>query len=434
MHRSLFTPKPPLAERIRPQTLEQFVGQTHLLGPGKILSGFLRSKKLPSLILWGPPGCGKTTLAHLLARSINANLVTISAVDSGIKEMRYVVREAKKHAHYSVQTILFIDEIHRFNKAQQDFLLPYVESGILTLIGATTENPSFKVIAPLLSRCKVLILKPLLPEEIRVILKRAIESEKKRLGKDKLEVEKEIIDLLSEAAQGDARVAINFLEALIEIAPQEKGVKKITTAILKEVALEKPLLYDRAGEEHFNLISAFHKSLRGSDPDAALYWMARMLEAGEDPLYIARRMIVVASEDIGNADPNALLVAVAAKEAFEALGNPEGELALAQAAVYIACAPKSNAVYKALKSAKIDVKKYGALPVPLHLRNPETKLMQALGYGKDYKYPHNFPQALVRQDYLPERLKDHIYYEPSDKGFEKLLQERLKVWRKIIRG
>ncbi len=434
MDRSLFAPKPPLAERIRPQKLEEFVGQTHLLGPGKILSGFLNSKKIPSLILWGPPGCGKTTLARLLAKTINANFITISAVDSGIKEMRQVVEEAKKQAHYGVQTILFIDEIHRFNKAQQDFLLPYVETGVLTLIGATTENPSFKVIAPLLSRCKVLVLRPLLPEEIRIILERAIESEKKRLGENKLEVEEKVIDLLSQAAQGDARVAINFLEALIEIAPKENGVKKITTDLLREVGLEKPLLYDQAGEEHFNLISAFHKSLRGSDPDAALYWMARMLEAGEDPLYIARRIIVAASEDVGNADPNALVVAVAAKEAFEALGSPEGEYALAQAAVYVACAPKSNAIYKAIKAAKLDVKKYGALPVPLHLRNPETKLMEELGYGKDYKYPHHFPHALVRQNYMPDMLKDRIYYEPSDRGFEKLLKERLETWRKIIRG
>ncbi len=432
MPKGLFEPKPPLAERLRPQTLNQFVGQSHLLGPGKILSRLLASQKLPSLILWGPPGCGKTTLAKILAKTVKARLVTLSAVDSGIKEMRKIIEEAQKQARLGGQTILFIDEIHRFNKAQQDFLLPYVESGVITLIGATTENPSFKIISPLLSRCKVLVLNPLSPEEIKTILKRAVEEEKRRLGEVSLEIEDKVFDLLAEAAEGDARVALNFLEALIDIAPQQGRTKKVTIDLLKEAVLEKPLLYDRAGEEHYNLISAFHKSLRGSDPDAALYWLVRMLEAGEDPLYIARRMIVAASEDVGNADPQALLLAVAAKEAFESLGSPEGELALAQAAVYIACAPKSNAVYRALEAAREEVKRHGALPVPMHLRNPETALMRALGYGRGYKYPHHFPQAMVKQDYLPEKLKDRIFYEPSDRGFEKILQERLKAWREKL--
>ncbi len=432
MPKGLFEPKAPLAERLRPQTLDQFVGQSHLLGPEKILSRLLASRKLPSLILWGPPGCGKTTLAKILAQTVKAHLVTLSAVDSGIKEMRKVIEEAQKRSRLGSQTILFIDEIHRFNKAQQDFLLPYVESGVITLIGATTENPSFKVISPLLSRCKVLVLKPLSPEEIKTILKRAVEEEKRRLGRISLEVEDKVLDLLAEAAEGDARVALNFFEALVDIAPEQDQVKKITVGLLKEAALEKPLFYDRAGEEHYNLISAFHKSLRGSDPDAALYWLARMLEAGEDPLYIARRMIVAASEDVGNADPQALLLAVAAKEAFEALGSPEGELALAQAAVYIACAPKSNAVYRALEAAREEVKRHGALPVPMHLRNPETALMRALGYGRGYKYPHNFPEALVKQDYLPEKLKGRVFYKPSDRGFEKVLGERLKAWREKL--
>ncbi len=432
MPKGLFEPRPPLAERLRPQTLDQFVGQSHLLGPGKILSRLLASQKLPSLILWGPPGCGKTTLAKILAKTVKAHLVTLSAVDSGIKEMRKVIEEAQKRARLGGQTILFIDEIHRFNKAQQDFLLPYVESGVITLIGATTENPSFKVISPLLSRCKVLVLKPLSPKEIKIILKRAVEEEKKRLGGVSLEIEEAVFDLLAEAAEGDARVALNFFEALVDIAPEQGQAKRITVDLLKEVALEKPLLYDRAGEEHYNLISAFHKSLRGSDPDAALYWLVRMLEAGEDPLYIARRMIVAASEDVGNADPQALLLAVAAKEAFESLGSPEGELALAQAAVYIACAPKSNAVYRALEAAREEVKRHGALPVPMHLRNPETALMRALGYGRGYQYPHNFPGAIVKQDYLPEKLKGRIFYEPSDRGFEKILGERLKAWREKL--
>ncbi len=355
----------------------------------------------------------------------------LSAVDAGVKDMRKVVEGAQRRQKLASRTVLFIDEIHRFNRAQQDFLLPYVEDGTITLIGTTTENPSFKVVAPLLSRCKVLVLKPLSPEEITIILKRALKEEEKRLNQV-IYVEEDLLENLAKAAQGDARVALNFLEALLEIAPEKEGQKYIDQDLFKELGLEKPLLYDRSGEEHFNLISAFHKSLRGSDPDAALYWLVRMLEAGEDPLYIARRMIVMAAEDIGNADPQALMIAVAAKEAFEALGRPEGDIPLAQAALYLACAPKSNAVYRALKAVREDVRQYGALPVPLHLRNPETALMRALGYGRGYKYPHNFPEGFVKQDYLPEKLRRRRYYEPTDRGEEKEIRRRLSHWRKIL--
>ncbi|WP_297055369.1 replication-associated recombination protein A [Thermosulfurimonas sp.] len=425
----LFAPRPPLAERLRPRNFSEFVGQEHLLGPGKFLARVLRQKKLPSLILWGPPGCGKTTLARLLAQEVGARLVTLSAVDSGVKELRAVVEEARQAAGSG--TVLFIDEIHRFNKAQQDFLLPYVEDGTVTLIGATTENPSFSVIAPLLSRCKVLVLKPLSAEEIRKLLERALKDPERGYGREKLEVEPEVLDLLAGAAEGDARVALNLLETLVESAPPEAdGRRRITRKELEDLLTERVLRHDRAGEEHYNLLSAFHKSLRGSDPDAALYWLVRLLEAGEDPRVILRRIIAAASEDVGNADPMALLVAVAAKEAYEFLGLPEGELALAQAAVYVACAPKSNAVYRGLKAAREDVRRHGALPVPMHLRNPVTALMRALGYGRGYKYAHDYPEGFVKQDYLPEELRHRRYYLPTERGYEKTLRKRLQKWWK----
>ena len=425
----LFATRPPLAERLRPRNFSEFVGQEHLLGPGKFLARVLRQKKLPSLILWGPPGCGKTTLARLLAQEVGARLVTLSAVDSGVKELRAVVEEARQAAGSG--TVLFIDEIHRFNKAQQDFLLPYVEDGTVTLIGATTENPSFSVIAPLLSRCKVLVLKPLSAEEIRKLLERALKDPERGYGREKLEVEPEVLDLLAGAAEGDARVALNLLETLVESAPPEAdGRRRITRKELEDLLTERVLRHDRAGEEHYNLLSAFHKSLRGSDPDAALYWLVRLLEAGEDPRVILRRIIAAASEDVGNADPMALLVAVAAKEAYEFLGLPEGELALAQAAVYVACAPKSNAVYRGLKAAREDVRRHGALPVPMHLRNPVTALMRALGYGRGYKYAHDYPEGFVKQDYLPEELRHRRYYLPTERGYEKTLRKRLQKWWK----
>ncbi|NPA49753.1 MAG: replication-associated recombination protein A [Thermodesulfobacteria bacterium] len=424
MEKGLFAPRPPLAERLRPRNLKEFVGQGHLLGPGKFLSRALSQKKLPSLILWGPPGCGKTTLALLLAREIGAGFIVVSAVEAGIKELREALKQAEKNARLARKTVLFIDEIHRFNKAQQDFLLPFVERGKVILIGATTENPSFRVIAPLLSRARVLPLKPLRKEELLTILKRAL-HDKKGLGEMQIEVEEGVLEALAEAAQGDARVALNFLEALADVAPEEEGVRKLTSELLKEIGLERALLYDRAGEEHYNLLSAFHKSLRGSDPDAALYWMVRMLEAGEDPLVILRRLVAAAAEDVGLADPQALQIALAAKEAYEFLGSPEGELALAEAVIYVALAPKSNTAYRALEAAREDVKRHGALPVPLHLRNPETALMRKLGYGKGYRYPHNFEGGFVEQDYLPEKLKGRSYYRPKESGLERRFKERL---------
>lgn len=432
---SLFAPRPPLAERLRPRSFSEFLGQSHLLGKDRLLSRIISQKKLPSLILWGPPGCGKTTLARLLAKEIGARLITLSAVDSGVKDLRKVIEEARRMATLGHKTVLFIDEIHRFNKAQQDFLLPYVESGLVTLIGATTENPSFEVIAPLLSRCKILVLKPLSSEDIRKLLERALSDPERGYGRENIEVEPKALDLLAQAAEGDARVALNMLETLVESTlPREDGSRRIGLKDLERVFLEKPLRYDKSGEEHYNLISAFHKSLRGSDPDAALYWLARMLEAGEDPLYIARRIVVAASEDVGNADPMALVVAVSAKEAYEFLGSPEGELALAQAAVYVACAPKSNAVYRGLSAARTDARRHGALPVPMHLRNPVTALMRALGYGRGYKYAHDFPEGFVEQQYLPDELRDRRYYRPTNQGFEKTIRERLLKWWRGKKG
>ncbi|WP_457756275.1 replication-associated recombination protein A [Thermodesulfatator indicus] len=420
--KSLFEPQRPLAERLRPQKISDFVGQKHILGPNKFLTLCLAKKKVPSLILWGPPGCGKTTLARLIAKETKTEFVPISAVDAGIKELRKAIDLADKGCSLGRQTLLFIDEIHRFNKAQQDFLLPYVEEGKIILIGATTENPSFRVIAPLLSRVRVFVLKALSKEELILILKRAL-KDPRGLGNKNILVEEEVLEYLAEFAQGDARLALNFLEDLV--MNLDEGQPKLTLDIVKELELKKPLLYDQSGEEHYNLLSAFHKSLRGSDPDAAIYWMVRMIEAGEDPLVIVRRLVAAAAEDVGLADPKALQMALAAKDVVEFLGLPEGELALAQAVIYVALAPKSNSAYQALNRAREDVQKYGALPVPLHLRNPETKFMRNIGYGKDYKYPHNFQEGFVPQDYLPEELKDRRYYFPTERGQEKELKERL---------
>ncbi len=426
----------PLAERLRPRTLEEFAGQSHLLGEGKLLHSLLSRGKLPSLILWGPPGCGKTTLARLLARMSDSNFVAFSAVLSGVKELRAIVEEAKANLKDGgPATVLFVDEIHRFNKAQQDAFLPHVESGLITLIGATTENPSFEIISPLLSRCRVLVLEPLGKDVLAQIMDRALTDSRRGLGKLELSIEDDAKEYLLKAADGDARTLLNNLELAAELAvsmrPEGAGAT-ITLDTVEEAIQQKSLRYDKSGEEHYNLISAFHKSLRGSDPDAALYWMARMIEAGEPPHYIARRMIRFASEDIGNADPQALAISLNALQSFDFLGKPEGELALAQAALYLATAPKSNAAYKAYGEAQKDARKYGTLPVPLHLRNAPTSLMKGIGYGKNYKYAHDHRDAVVEQEYFPAELRERIYYRPTTRGYEKIIKDRLDKWRKIL--
>ena len=421
------SPVQPLAERMRPKTLHEFVGQEHLLGAGKLLRELSEAGELRSLILWGPPGSGKTTLALILARSAGAVCVHFSAVTSGVKDLKKIIQEAEEFQRLGKRTVLFVDEIHHFNKSQQDNFLPHVERGTLILIGATTENPSFEVISPLLSRCQVLVLNPLTADDIGKIVDRALRDKHYGLGTWPLEIAPEAREFVIQHSQGDCRVALNALENAATLA--RKGRKnKLEVSHLQEALQRKPLQYDKAGDEHYNVISAFIKSLRGSDPDAALYWMMRMLEAGEDPLFIARRMIIFAAEDIGNADPQALQVAVAAKEAFHFVGLPEGKIPLAQAVTYLATAAKSNASYKAMLAATEDVDEHGALPVPLHLRNAPTPLMQKLGYGKDYRYPHDFPDHVVAQEHLPAELKERKYYSPSESGHEKQIKERLKNW------
>jgi putative ATPase len=422
----------PLADRMRPRTLEEIVGQDHLLGQGKILRQAIESDHLPSMIFWGPPGSGKTTLAMVIASTTGAQFIGFSAVLSGVKEIKEVIQEANEEWKYRKRrTVLFVDEIHRFNKAQQDAFLPHVEKGVIILIGATTENPSFEVISPLLSRTKVFTLHLLAEEAIEVILKRGLMDKERGLGKYPTLIEPDVIKGICQMANGDARVGLNTLEMVVlTTSPDAKGVRHIKKENLQEVLQRKAFLYDKSGEEHYNLISAFHKSLRGSDPDAALYWIGRMLEAGEDPLYIARRMIRFASEDVGNADPQALQVAVSAMEAFQFIGLPEGDLALAQAAIYLATAPKSNALYTAFQRVQKDVRELKNMPVPLHLRNAPTSLMKELGYGKGYQYPHDYPDHFIEEEYLPENLRGKLYYHPSDQGFEKEIKRRLEYWRK----
>jgi putative ATPase len=426
-----FKREAPLADRMRPRTLDELVGQEHLLGQGKVLRQAIESDQLPSMILWGPPGSGKTTLAMIIASATGAQFLAFSAVLAGVKEIKKVVQEAiEEWKYHKRRTILFVDEIHRFNKAQQDAFLPHVEKGTIILIGATTENPSFEVISPLLSRSKVFTLNPLTEKEIEVILSRALADEERGLGKYQTAVEPEVIKGICQVANGDARSALNTLEMLVlATPPDERGVRQIKKEDLLEVLQRKAYLYDKSGEEHYNLISALHKSLRGSDPDAALYWLGRMLEAGEDPLYIARRMIRFASEDVGMADPQALQVAVAAMEAFHFVGLPEGNLALAQTAVYLATAPKSNALYTAYQKVEKDVREIENMPVPLHIRNAPTSLMRDLGYGEGYKYPHDYPDHFIEEEYLPENLRGRIYYRPADQGFEKEIRKRLEGWR-----
>jgi len=422
----------PLADRMRPKTLKEFVGQEHLLGPGKILRHAIESDHLPSMILWGPPGSGKTTLAMMIASTTGAQFLAFSAVLSGVKEIKEVIEEADEERRYRKRrTILFVDEIHRFNKAQQDAFLPHVENGTIILIGATTENPSFEVISPLLSRTKVFTLNPLTEEQIEVILIRGLEDEKRGLGSYPTAIEPKVMRGICRMANGDARIGLNTLEMVVlNTPPTVEGVRRIQQKNLEEVLQKKSFLYDKSGEEHYNLISALHKSLRGSDPDAALYWLGRMLEAGEDPLYIARRMIRFASEDVGMADPQALQVAVSAMEAFHFVGLPEGNLALAQAAVYLATAPKSNSLYTAYQGVRKDVRESENMPVPLHIRNAPTSLMEELGYGKEYKYPHDYPDHFIEEEYLPENLRGRTYYHPTEQGFEKEIKKRLENWRR----
>ena len=424
----------PLADRMRPETIEEFVGQLHILGPGKPLRRQIERDELGSMILWGPPGSGKTTLATIVARKTRSDFVRFSAVLSGIKEIKEVMAAAEKTRQYGRRTVLFIDEIHRFNKAQQDAFLPYVERGDIVLIGATTENPSFEVNAALLSRAKVYMLSALSTDEVQTLLRRALADAKRGLGNQHVEVSDDLLRQIAVFANGDARAAYNTLETAVAAAPRDPaGHAVLTEALIEDAIQRKVLLYDKAGEEHYNLISALHKSVRNSDADAALYWLGRMLEAGEDPLYIARRIIRMASEDIGLADPHALGVTVAAMQAVHFLGMPEGNLALAEAAVYLSLAPKSNALYMGYGEVANDAQKTLAEPVPMHLRNPVTGLMANFGYGKGYQYAHQAEDKLTDMPCLPDNLKDRRYYRPTDQGFEKRLQEKqaaIEEWKK----
>ncbi len=421
----------PLAARMRPQNFAEFVGQEHLVGEGRVLRKCIEVDRLPSLIFWGPPGSGKTTLAYVIASVTKSHFTPMSAVTSGVSDLRRAIDEAKQRLKLTAQrTILFIDEIHRFNKSQQDAILPFVENGDVVLIGATTENPSFEVIAPLLSRCRVFTLNSLTDDNISSIVQRAVKDEERGLGKFKVELAEDALKHLVVMANGDARAALNTLEMATEATqPDAEGYRRLNLTTIEEALQHRALLYDKSGEQHYDLISALHKSLRGSDPDAALYWLGRMLEAGEDPLYIARRLVRFASEDVGMADPQALVVAVAAQQAVHFIGMPEGNLSLAQAAIYLATAPKSNSLYTAYSRVQEDVQSSRNDPVPLHLRNPVTNLMKGMGYGKDYKYAHNFPgHFTAEQQYLPGKIQGKRYYFPSEQGFEKEIIARLKAW------
>ncbi|HEY6129695.1 MAG TPA: replication-associated recombination protein A [Candidatus Acidoferrum sp.] len=416
---------------MRPRTLDEFIGQEKLLGPGKPLRVQIESDNIGSMLFWGPPGCGKTTLARLIARLTKSDFISFSAVLSGIKEIKEVMAASEYKSKSGSRTIVFVDEVHRFNKAQQDAFLPYVEAGHIIFIGATTENPSFEVIAPLLSRTKVYVLEALTTPQIADLLHRALQDKDHGLGEQKIAASEQVLFRIASFANGDARTAYNTLELCVRSAKAADGALQITPELLEDVLQRKLLRYDKSGEEHYNLISALHKSVRNSDPDAALYWLARMLESGEDPLYLARRMVRMASEDIGLAEPGALAITLAAKDAFDFLGAPEGHLALAQAAVYLSLAPKSNALYTAYGDVQEDVQQTEADPVPLHLRNAPTGLMKNLGYGKDYQYAHNYEEKVTDMQCLPDNLVGRSWYKPTDQGFEQRLRQRLDEIRKI---
>jgi putative ATPase len=437
---SMSLERAPLAERMRPRGLNEYVGQHQILDEGKVLRGILEREAkgraegaFPSLILWGPPGVGKTTLARLIAKAADAEFVNFSAVSSGVREARELIADARERwIRDRRRTLLFVDEIHRFNKAQQDAFLPAVEDGSISLIGATTENPSFELNNALLSRCRVFVLQPLAPTEVVDLLKRSLEDSERGLGAWKVEIDNEALTTLAQYSSGDARTALNALElAAYVVSLRPEGERRITVELAKEALQKNTILYDKTGEEHYNLISALHKSIRHSDPDASLYYLARMIEGGEDPLFIARRLVRAASEDVGLADPVALTQALAAKDAVELMGYPECDTALAQATVYLACAPKSNALYTAIKSARSMVKQRGPLPIPLAYRNAPTRLMEELGYGEGYEYDHDWPQNMSPQEALPDEIKGQRFYAPGDYGFEKEMRKRIEYFEKL---